>query len=183
MIMLTTLSSSFSSIGFTHIFPLLTRSVSREKQRQMFRTKIQRGRRTTLSSRIRKDRIFPTAQSHLVRFNSFLSNLFLSFSLPKSLPTNTVGATMLIRVNRARLATGNERQNRERALVPRQIDACKHAIINELYRATDSSDNAAQVYNTWWSNEAIDIFSLFRRHPVEEGSYGSSKRFSTIFSK
>lgn len=48
MIMLTTLSSSFSSIGFTHIFPLVMRTVSREKQGQMFEawTKMQRGRKT-----------------------------------------------------------------------------------------------------------------------------------------
>lgn len=46
--MLTTLSSSFSSIGFTHIFPLVMRTVSREKQGQMFEawTKMQRGRKT-----------------------------------------------------------------------------------------------------------------------------------------
>lgn len=89
MIMLTTLSSSFSSIGFTHIFPLVMRTVSREKQGQMFEawTKMQRGRKTIAIFDARhpfedskKSNI--SDRSSLVRsseFNSFLLLFFLSF--------------------------------------------------------------------------------------------------------
>lgn len=125
MIMLTTLSSSFSSIGFTHIFPLVMRTVSREKQGQMFEawTKMQRGRKTIAIFDARhpfEDSKKSNISDRSSRPNSIRS--FLLFFL--SFPSNEYRyLDVELRVNRAWLLereargrTANERSFHDRLM-------------------------------------------------------------------